>query len=161
MLQNVLELHISDHGLKADLFQALSSTLRSDALPCLENLSLRRTPISTEVLATLLEGLAQSMCAYTLRCLILSECGLRAEGAKVLGLAIERDFLPSLQKLDMSSNSKLGNDGVTYLTQGLQVSSLTELTDLNLKDVGMDDAGCKFLADAIHSGALGKTRIRS
>lgn len=78
------------------------------------------------------------------------------EGAKVLGLAIERDFLPSLQKLDMSNNSKLGNDWVRILTQSLQSSSLTKLTDLELEYVGMDDAGRKLLADAIQ-GALGKT----
>jgi len=154
IFQNVLELHTSDYCLKTDFFQALSTTLNSNALPCLENLSLRRTRIPADVLATLLGCLAQSACAHTLRCLILSDCGIRVEGAKVLGLAIERDSLPSLQKLDISSN-KLGKDGVTYVTQGLQ-ASLTKLTDLNLKDVDMDDAGHKCLTDTIQSGALEK-----
>ena len=125
MFQNVLELHISDYGLKTDFFQALCSMFKSDALPCLENLSLRGTRISADLIPTLLEGLAQSACARTLRCLDLSDCGIRSEGAKVVGLAIELDSLPSLQKPDMSNNSKLGNDGVIYVTQALQASYLT------------------------------------
>lgn len=59
----------------------------------------------------------------------------------------------------MSNNSKLGNDGVTHLTQGLQASFLTKLTQLEIRYVGMDGAGRKCLADEIQSGAFGDTRI--
>lgn len=132
--------------------------LTTDAFPILEKLSLSHTPIGSSNLALLLQALEQSACVHTLRELNLSRCGICAEGAKVLGSTIERNSLPSLQKLDISSN-KLGNDGVTYLTQGLQASPLTKLKDLELKYVEMDNAGRESLADLIGSGAFKQTRI--
>jgi len=76
------------------------------------------------------------------------------EGAKLLGLLIGRDVLPSLQKLVLSSNRYLGDQGVAYLAQGLQASCRTKLNSLRLSLAGMGDAGLKYLAEAIGSGAF-------
>ena len=83
----------------------------------------------------------QSACAHTLRELNLYKCSICAEGAKLLGLLIGQDSLPSLQELDIHGNRDLGIDRVRVLTQGLQASSLTKLTNLNFEYVGLDDEG--------------------
>lgn len=74
-------------------------------------------------------------------------------------LLIGRDSLPSLQELDIHGNRGLGIDGVTVLTQGLQASSLTKLTGLDLMDVGLDDAGIKILTNLIESGEFGDAEV--
>lgn len=158
--KSVHRLAISEDKLTTEALHALMSTLKSDALPSLDILSLKSTPIASDDLAALLEGLEQSACANTLRELDLSKCDICAEGAKVLSLALDRNFLPLLEKLKLSSN-KLGNDGVSFLTQSLQASSITKLTEVEVKYVGTDDVGRKSLAEAIKSGAFGNTRIWS
>ena len=102
----------------------------------------------------MLQGIEHNACAYTLRVLGLSHRQICAEGAKALGLAIGHDTLPSLQELNISNNVELGNDGVTYLAQGLQASSKTKLRSLSLDSVRMDLAGHQSLAELIESGAL-------
>ena len=158
--KSVRKLSILQHNLTTSAFQALTSTLKSDVKPSLETFSLYFESIERNNLATLLEGLEESACAQNLRELDLSKCGICAEGAKVSGLALERHFLPSLEKINLSSND-LGNDGLRLLTQSLQASSLKKLTLLELKHVGMDDVGRKSLAEAVKSGAFGNTRIWS
>jgi Ran GTPase-activating protein (RanGAP) involved in mRNA processing and transport len=110
--------------------------------------------ISSNGLAALLQGLEQSTCADKLRKLDLNDCHIGTEGAKVLGLAIGRASLPSLEKLDISDNACIGCDGVTSLVQGLQTASRTRLISLYMHSIGMGDAGLKSLADAIRCGVL-------
>lgn len=104
-VKSLLELYISERGLTTEAFHALSSTLKTNALPRLKFLSLTHTRFESDDLATLLQSLERSTCAQTFRKLNLNACGISAEGAKVLGLAIERDSLPSLEVLDISDNT--------------------------------------------------------
>lgn len=110
--------------------------------------------IARDGLAALLRGLEQSACADKWQRLDVSFCSISAESAEVLGLAIGRDMLPSLQYLRISRNAGLGDEGVTSLALGLQTSSRTKLKSLCFSLVGMGDAGLKSLAEAIQSGAL-------
>jgi hypothetical protein len=153
-LNSVCSLSILEENLSMDACHALGSTFEKDALPNLESYSLAVSPIGTRGLTILLSGLIKSRCAYKLRELHLRNCGIDAEGAKRLGLIIGRDSLPSLQHLSLSSNTKLGDDGVAYLLQGMQASSRLKITNLELGSVGMGNVGLKFLAEAIGSSTF-------
>lgn len=107
--KNVQELKIlGGKDLTTDAFQALGSALGMDALPNLELLSLWKTPVRSDHLAALLQGLERSACAHSLRTLCLSVCGICAEGAKTLGAAIGRNVLPSLLDLDLFRWATMG-----------------------------------------------------
>lgn len=157
--KNVRELHISQPRLKTDAFQALSSTLKMDALPVLELFSLYDTPCQASDLGALLESLVQSACAHSLRRLRLFSCNIRAEGVEVLGLLIGRNSLPSLNEVDIHRNSDIGIKGVMALMQGLRASSHTKLANLGLENVGLNDEGIKTLMDLIESGAFGDAKV--
>lgn len=141
---SVCSLAIIDETISMDACHTLGSTLGKNGLPNLRSFSLAVVPIGTRGLTILLQGLINSRCAYKLRVLLLS-------GAKVLGLAIGQDSLPSLQHLSLS---KRGDDGVAYMIQGMQVSSRMKLTDLELCSVGMGNVGLRFLAQAIGSSTF-------
>lgn len=76
------------------------------------------------------------------------------EGAKLLGGAIGRDLLPSLQVLSVCKNPDLLDDGMGHLALGLCTSSRTKLNSLNISSVGMGDMGLTVLAEVIRRGAL-------
>jgi len=87
--KKVHELIITQPKLTTEAFHALSSTLKTDALPSLTTITLKYISIKSDDLASLLESLAQSACAQQLKILGFYDCDLCAECAKVLGLAIE------------------------------------------------------------------------
>lgn len=84
----------------------------------------------------------------------MQECGIDDEGAELLGGALGRDLLPSLQVLSVCKNPNLLDDGIGHLALGLCKSSPIKLASLNLSSVGMGDMGLTFLAEVIRRGAL-------
>ena len=157
--QNVLELVISTRYMRVDACQTLASVLNTNALPKLQTLCLSDTPIGLSGFLPILQGLELSACGKTLRVLNIMKCNISVRGAEALGQAIRRDVLPSLQELFLNDNRDLGDEGVTYLAQGLQASSQIKLHCLHLSLVGIGDAGLKSLAEAIGSGALLECRV--
>jgi len=83
----------------------------------------------------------------------------QCKGRRGLGLGHSTGCAAALQELVLNDNEDFGDEGVTYLAQGLQASSRTKLHCLHLSLVGMGDAGLKSLAEAIGSGALLECRV--
>ena len=154
VFRSVQTLEVVSRHMGVNACRALGSALQKNALPQLRTLRLTGSLIGSNGFISLLRGIEHSACANTLRALQVSGCGIGVEGAKLLGLLIGRDFLPSLQELVLSVNKNLGDEGVTYLTQSLQASSKTKLNSLGLNSVGMGEAGLKSLAEAIGGGPL-------
>lgn len=150
----VEELGLGDPALTTHELHALSPVLGKDALPNLRKLCIENILIGSNDMIAIVQGLGKSTCAEKVQVLNLNSSRICAEGAKVLGMAIGRDLLPSLQELCILYSDDIGDSGVTSLALGLQASSRTKLTRLYMGAVGMGDAGLKSLAEAIRGGAL-------
>lgn len=151
---SVCSLSITEDSLSMDACHAQASSFERNAFPSLESCSLSDVPIGTRGLIILLQGLIMSPCACKLQELYLRSCSICVEGAKFLGVIIGHDSLQSLQRLNVSHNTKLGDDGVAYLLHGMQTSSRVKLQALHLSLVGMGNVGLKSLAEAIGSSAF-------
>jgi len=131
---------------------ALSRLLISGCLPHLRSLSLADMR-DKEAVLVLLDGI-QSGQMQSLAYINLSFCGMDARHGIVLREVLKKSVWPMLERLSLSGNENMREEGMLPVMQGLEVGRPLALRKLEVGTTGMGTLTAGGLARALAAGAL-------
>ena len=85
----------------------------------------------------------------------LRKCKIGARGVKALfDVMMEKGSLPNLEKLDLSLNESIADEGIAAIVRALQGGRVTrKIKMLNFESTGMMDVGGSLLGEAFAAAA--------
>ena len=141
------DLSLSTNELTDAAMAPLVDAIAAGALPPVDQLLLHGNPgLGDAGFATLRPVLAGPLSG--LRVLSFGAL-LTAEGARSLVVLLADGHLAQLEILDLQRNRALGDAGAVAIAGALSERRLPELTELQLEETGMSDAGVRALAAAL------------
>ena len=156
-MRDATALNFSVEGLIADDMATLGMILRTNGLPCLQNLWLQHNAFGDRGMQALCEGLGCGT-APSLRCLDLTGNQFGPAGAEALAAALRGGAMPKLEELDLSGlseelehelqigNNPIGNQGVAALGAPLRMLPALKVLELSNCNIG-DEGVASLVAD--------------
>jgi len=145
-------------GLSARAFNSITAALRNGALQALQTLKFELCMLGGDDIIDFTSALETSGCAQQLMSLGFRRCQFDTERLQALMKPLGRGVFPALRELNLYRNAGITDVGVEALSDALLGASHTYLWSLDLRNVGMGDAGMKDLAFLVHQGRLAQLR---
>ena len=135
----------------------LAKAIELGAFDNLESISVGSCHVGNEGLAALSHAWKRRpSCSPKLTKLRLNHNAVRHKGVKTFAGALMAGALPHLQVLSFSSNTNLGDDGLTALAQAFSRGAGKDLLSLDAIECNIGGVGVKALINPIKRGACAK-----